>query len=162
MIFLSKKASRIDDTPVKIRKVNNILINDCLEKLAFQNESRLAGVSPIFNKGKRIDERKTMDLLPSYPTCEKFLQESLQTNWWFLEIKIITFPFLNTLTAWKVSKYGVISGPYFPVFSPNTGKYGTEITPYLDTFHAMSLLEIIEIWRKHLDKREQISVIFTT
>ena len=42
--------------------------------------------------------------------------------------------------------YGVISGPYFPVFglnteiygvisvfSPNTGKYGPETTPYLDT-----------------------------
>ena len=40
-------------------------------------------------------------------------------------------------TAWKVSKYGDISGPYFPVFSPNTGKYGPEITPYLDTFHAV-------------------------
>ena len=36
-------------------------------------------------------------------------------------------------TAWKVSKYGVISGPYSPVFSPNTGKYGPEITPYLVT-----------------------------
>ena len=78
---------------------------------------------------------------------------------------------LITDTAWKVSKYGVISGPYLPVFSPktgkyrlhllelqficvlsflhiisntawkvskpNTGKYGPEITPYLDTFHAM-------------------------
>ena len=53
-------------------------------------------------------------------------------------------------TAWKVSKYGVVSGPYFPVFglnteiysvnlvcNPNTGKYGPEITPYLDTFHAV-------------------------
>ena len=39
-------------------------------------------------------------------------------------------------TAWKVSKYGVISDPYFPVLSPNTRKYGSEITPYLDTFHA--------------------------
>ena len=51
---------------------------------------------------------------------------------------------------WNVSKYGVISRPYFPVlglnteihknlsvFSPNTGKYGPEITPYLDTFHAV-------------------------
>ena len=26
-------------------------------------------------------------------------------------------------TAWKESKYGVISGPYLPAFSPNTGKY---------------------------------------
>ena len=53
-------------------------------------------------------------------------------------------------TAWKVSKYGVISSPYFPVFGLNTeiyfvnlhipsdtGKYGPEITPYLDTFHAV-------------------------
>ena len=56
-----------------------------------------------------------------------------------------------------MSKYGVISGPYFPVFglymdfifrlylsviSPNTGKYGPEITPYLNTFHAV----LISIW----------------
>ena len=39
-------------------------------------------------------------------------------------------------TAWKVSKYGVISGPYFLVFGQNTGrKYGPEITSYLDTFN---------------------------
>ena len=35
-------------------------------------------------------------------------------------------------TAWKVSKYGIISGPYFPVFEP-------EITPYLDTSHAVPI-----------------------
>ena len=33
-----------------------------------------------------------------------------------------------------MSKYRLICGGYFPVFSPNTGKYGPEITPYLDTF----------------------------
>ena len=34
----------------------------------------------------------------------------------------------HTITAaWKVSKYGEISGP-------NAGKYGPEITPYLDAF----------------------------
>ena len=50
-----------------------------------------------------------------------------------------------------MSKYGVISGPYFPAFGLNTvryfvslriqsecGKYGTEINPYLDTFHAVT------------------------
>ena len=30
-------------------------------------------------------------------------------------------------TARKISKYGAFSGPYFPVFSPNTGKYGPEL-----------------------------------
>ena len=33
----------------------------------------------------------------------------------------------------KVSKCGVITGPYFPEFGP-------EITPYLDTFHAVLIL----------------------
>ena len=47
----------------------------------------------------------------------------------------------NTSTVWKVSKNGVISGPYFPVFGLNTGKYGPEITPYLDTFHAVKRFE---------------------
>ena len=34
---------------------------------------------------------------------------------------------VNPITAWKVSKYGVISGPYFLVYSPNTGKYGPQV-----------------------------------
>ena len=40
-------------------------------------------------------------------------------------------------TEQKVSKYGVFSGPYFPVFGLNTGKYGPEKTPYLDSFYAV-------------------------
>ena len=40
-------------------------------------------------------------------------------------------------TAWKASKYGVISGPYFPAFGLNTEKHGPETTSYLDTFHAV-------------------------
>ena len=45
--------------------------------------------------------------------------------------------------AWKVSKYGIFSGLYFPVFRlntvfrANTGKYRPENTPFLDTFHAV-------------------------
>ena len=73
-------------------------------------------------------------------------------------------------TMWKVSEYGVFSGPYFPVFGLNTeiysvnlliqfglnkeitgkygvnaGKYGTEKTPYLDTFHALYYLQNQEL-----------------
>ena len=40
-----------------------------------------------------------------------------------------------------MSKYGVISDPYFPVFGLATGKYEPEITPYLDTFHAVIRLQ---------------------
>ena len=55
----------------------------------------------------------------------------------------------------KMSKYGVISGPYFPafvlntercaylsVFSPNAGKYGAELTPYLDNFPVVQRIRI--------------------
>ena len=44
---------------------------------------------------------------------------------------------VNLCTAWKLSKYGVFSGPYFPVFGQNTGKYGSEKTPYMDTSHTV-------------------------
>ena len=60
-------------------------------------------------------------------------------------------------TVWKVSKYGVFPGPYFPafglntestpylsVFSPNVGKYGPEKTPYLDTFCAVMSCQIFK------------------
>ena len=43
----------------------------------------------------------------------------------------------HTSYAWKVSEYGAFSVPYFPVFGLNTGKYGPEKTPNLDTFHAV-------------------------
>ena len=61
---------------------------------------------------------------------------------------------LVPVTAWKVSKYGVFSGPYFPVFGLNTEiysinlriqpKYGeirTRKSPYLDTSHTVCSYE---------------------
>ena len=53
-----------------------------------------------------------------------------------------------TLTAWKVTKYGVFSGPYFPIFSPNAGKCGPEQTPHLDTFHTASVLSTYQKWQE--------------
>ena len=64
--------------------------------------------------------------------------------------------------VWKVSKYGVFSGPYFPVFSPYAGKYGSEKTAYLNTFHVVgwffnykklvAVLPIVTLWNsdKHV------------
>ena len=34
-------------------------------------------------------------------------------------------------------------GPYFPEFGSNTGKYGPEKTPHLDTFHAVNIHQMI-------------------
>ena len=55
-------------------------------------------------------------------------------NGWHLLDPSISIP-LKALR--EVSKYGVFSGPYFLVFSTNTGKYGLEKTQYLDNFHAV-------------------------
>ena len=45
--------------------------------------------------------------------------------------------YVATITASKVSKYGVFSRPFFPALRLNTGKYESEKTPHLDTFHAV-------------------------
>ena len=43
------------------------------------------------------------------------------------ELSIISFDNMNTVR--KVSKYGVFSGPYFPVFGLNTEIYGVNYGP---------------------------------
>ena len=63
--------------------------------------------------------------------------------------------FSLSITTWKVSKYGVVSGPYFPafgvntsylsVFSPSAGKYRPEITPYLNSFRLVYILDYFKI-----------------
>ena len=86
-----------------------------------------------------------------------------RTPWKVSKYGVIYGPYfpvfrLNTeIYSWKVSKYGVIYGPYFSVFRLNTEIYswkvfkdevisgpyfpvfGPEITPYLDTFHAVEV-----------------------
>ena len=60
-------------------------------------------------------------------------------------------------TAWKVSKYGVFSGPYFPAFglnterysvslriAPNAKKYGPEKTSILGHFSCSALLSLFD------------------
>ena len=39
--------------------------------------------------------------------------------------------------TWKVSKYGGLSGPYFPIFSRTTGKHRPENPLYLVIFHVV-------------------------
>ena len=45
-----------------------------------------------------------------------------------------------------MSNYWVICGPCFPAFELNTGKYGPEITPSLDTFHAVDEWQNVKIF----------------
>ena len=45
---------------------------------------------------------------------------------------------LNQSLCEKCPNMDFFSGPYFPVFSQNMGKFGPEKTPYLDNFHVVS------------------------
>ena len=81
-----------------------------------------------------------------FSELDKF--KCLKVGGWLLILPLCEIKSCGVYIAWKVSKYGVTSGPYFPVFSPNTGKYGPEITPYLDTFHAVVLFLYIKTMRR--------------
>ena len=61
--------------------------------------------------------------------CERIFEKSLILAVNYAQNFLVTVFII--ITAWKVSKYGVFSGPYFPVFGP-------EKTSYLDTFHAVN------------------------
>ena len=56
---------------------------------------------------------------------------------YWVQNNVVLMEYWHFATAWKVSKYGVIPGLCFAVFRLNTEKYGPELTPYLDTFHAV-------------------------
>ena len=43
-----------------------------------------------------------------------------------------------------------VSLRYLSVFSPNTGKYGPKITPYLDTFHAVTVTSQVTLGSVYL------------
>ena len=43
----------------------------------------------------------------------------------------------GAFAAWKLSRCGSFSCPYFPVFGLDTGKYGPEKVPHLGKFHAV-------------------------
>ena len=67
--------------------------------------------------------------------CDKPIPVKLQNK--FIELKQHSNFFAKNITAWKVSKYGVFCGRYFPVFGLNTGKYEPEKNPDMDDFRVV-------------------------
>ena len=57
------------------------------------------------------------------PFEQIFRRTPLDGCFWTITFSNIEANRLFTYTAWKVSKYGVISGPYFPVFGLNKEIY---------------------------------------
>ena len=61
----------------------------------------------------------------------------LRKTYEYMQWYLIAIDAIQSNTARKMSKYGVFSGPCFPLFGLNTGKCRPEKTPYLDSFHAV-------------------------
>ena len=73
-----------------------------------------------------------------YIHCVKSVQ--IRSNFWSVFSRIRT-------------EYGEIrSTKFLSVFSPNAGKYGIKITPYLDTFHPVDVSEKVNIQSKGLSE----------
>ena len=102
-------------------KKNETSIFQPVEKL--QAVFKVSAIYISISSASSVDPLVALGLI-----CHHHLPCSSQTSSSFV---------LASVTAWKVSTYEVFSGPYFPVFRTNTGKYGPEKTPYLDTFHAV-------------------------
>ena len=91
---------------------------------------------PTINIPSSSDKAFTFLLLNTRSFSKHTIDISIDKRFYQADI---FFAWQKLITAWKVYKYGVISGPYFPAFNPNTRKYRSEITPYLDTFHAVQI-----------------------
>ena len=93
----------------------------------------------------------------------------------------LPYSMLNQIsTVWKVSKYGVFSGPNFLVFELNIEiylvniriqskykKYGVEQTPFLDTLHAVWPVGSCNCWINRISgndrsKRKYNFLVITT
>ena len=109
-----------------------------------------AGQKGHWNNQTKTSHNQFKFFTGNHSHSESFWQRLQCFTVLYIKIYTLCFRLCMFYTAWKVSKYGVISAPYFPVFGLNTGKYGPEITPYLDTFHVvldfpLSLLFVIRI-----------------
>ena len=67
---------------------------------------KLSRLIPCFQWGNNGLRHTVQTHYLNQRNCNKNLNRKILKNEW--------------MTAWKVSKYGVISGPYFPVFGLNT------------------------------------------
>ena len=83
--------------------------------------------SVIILEKSKVTERKLEKIMDASGTSKKCIEKNTgQSN--------SVLVFWCGYTVWKVPKYGYFSDPYFPVFCPNTGKYGPEKTPYFGHF----------------------------
>ena len=94
-----------------------------------------------------LKKRKKENIYKTVGACEKrgyllsFINERQYAD--IISYIITSLHFFYTSTVWKVSKYGIFSGPY------------------LEAFHAVFNLEVKSISVKEFSKKERVSVANT-
>ena len=114
------------------------------KKGVLKNFSKFTGKhlcqSLFFNKVSKVkrDWRRCFPLnfekFLRTPPGDCFWKFSDVFNFWFSDIlvkyrkrPVVWNGFIKPNIVWKVSKYGVFSGPYFPAFGLNTERYGVSL-----------------------------------
>ena len=92
---------------------------------------------PGYNKDITKEGWKTKDVQNDFP------DQSISQ---FLANAFILYPLKTPGTMWKVSKYGVFSGPYFRVFGLNTEILWWSKSPYSVRIQENTDREKIRIW----------------
>ena len=94
-----------------------------------------------------VPARSSFQYVRSNSQRDQIVCEIAWNNW--INLLLLFLPihmrklgsYLNLVLTY--CRFDIADTLYLSVFSPNAGKYGPEITPYLDTFHAMLILENI-------------------
>ena len=85
---------------------------------------------PVLIQGFQMISRRKLTFSRKFQGIPATLltKHERMNDWVFSIFELrIQYPY----TAWKVSKYAVISGPYFPVFGLNTERYAVIMSYYL-------------------------------
>ena len=109
----------------------------------YQESIRLPNNYNSENKSTRFEYHMTRHTRQRFYLKSRYHANLILAEIWIMQT--VNYCSQAGTTTWTVSKYGVFSGMYFPVFGLNAGKYGPGKTPYLDTFHAVDAPQ--RIWR---------------
>ena len=130
MIWSVKRKSilRIDFSLNIVRLVECRYNIQCKIFNIFSKDSRCFGLH-FFRNGISWDIYRNLAAKHSNPLVMEILAKNYRKSVQFIYSCLLVKR--KHSTSWKVSKYGVISGPYFPAFELNTERYEVRsFSPY--------------------------------
>ena len=120
---------------------NGVLLHCFYKQEGLQSHLKIIGCIKLICKTKNI----SLDVKHTKKLQNRFFHF---LEWWNQETCIfsIVLVLLKAHTAWKVSTYGVFSGPYFPVFGLNTNIYEVNLRIYSVRIRENTDYKKLRIW----------------